>query len=228
MNKTLRPLLAAVALALGSLASQAQYYEIANQLTNLVRPALSGSARYKGYVEISGLAGIGSNRASFAGVSTSQGFQYSDWFFMGAGLGVDLALAPSDDPLKPLDPDRRPAYWEHASSTTKAMIPVFSDFRFTLGGNGGKSTAAYIDLKIGATWLIGSSYLSVGDSRLGGGAQFYFKPSVGVRVPLSDNNPRQAVSFGLTYQLITSGNNYSWSSNTLALSALGASVAFEW
>ena len=63
---------------------------------------------------------------------------------------------------------------------------------------------------------------------MGNGAQFYFKPSLGVRVPLSSKNPKQAVNFGVTYQLLTSDNNYSWYGNSVTLSSFGATIGFEW
>lgn len=83
MKHPFRLLVIALMLAAGSQASRAQYYEITNQLTNLISPALSGSFNYKGYVEASGLAGVGHNRANFIGISTTQGFRYASWFYMG-------------------------------------------------------------------------------------------------------------------------------------------------
>ncbi|MDE6396139.1 MAG: hypothetical protein K2K84_02585, partial [Muribaculaceae bacterium] len=75
-------ILAAIALTASS-SVKAQYYEIANQISNLVSPALSGAGSYRGFVELSGLAGFGTNRANFVELSTSQGFKYSNWFYMG-------------------------------------------------------------------------------------------------------------------------------------------------
>ena len=43
--------------------ASAQYYEIANQIPGLLQPMLSGSMNYKGYVEATGIAGFGNNRA---------------------------------------------------------------------------------------------------------------------------------------------------------------------
>lgn len=117
----------------GAQTAHAQYYELANQLPGLISPALSGSFNYKGYVELSSMAGFGDNRVNIVGISTSQGFQYSSWFFMGAGLGVDIAMNNSNVPTPDFD---RPPYWEHSSSTTKVMIPAFTDFRFNFGNAG--------------------------------------------------------------------------------------------
>ena len=81
MKRIYRLLLAVVLLGCSTAAS-AQYYQMANQLTNLISPALSGSFNYKGYVDFSGIAGLGTARANFFGISTVQGFKYADWFFI--------------------------------------------------------------------------------------------------------------------------------------------------
>lgn len=205
----------------------AQYYQIANQLPGLLSPALSGSMNYKGYVDISGIAGFGNNRANFIGISTSQGFQYSSWFFMGVGVGIDIAMTNKNDDDEMFPGGPYPDYYGHAFSQTKAMIPVFSDFRFNIGSP--SDVSVFIDLKVGATWLIGDSYLWLQRGRLGGGTQFYLKPSIGFRVPVSTTTPRQAINFGVTYQLITSNNNWTyWNSNSATLNGLGLTIAYEW
>lgn len=207
--------------------AQAQLYEITSQLPNLISPALSGSMRYKGFVELSGTAGIGSNRANMLGISTSQGFQYSSWFFMGVGLGVDVAMSRQSATDSTVNSDNWPSYYDHNSSSTKAMIPVFTDFRFIIGNQ--NKVGAYVDFKFGASWLIGDSYLRLQHGRLGGATQFYFKPSAGVRIPINSKNPRQAVNIGVTYQLTTANNNfYYWDASDATLSGLGMTVGFEW
>lgn len=207
--------------------ASAQYYQIANQLPGLLQPALSGSMNYKGYVDVSGIAGFGNNRANFIGISTSQGFQYSSWFFMGVGVGVDIAMTNRNDNDEMFPSEPYPDYYRHSYSQTKAMIPVFSDFRFNIGPQ--SDVSVFIDLKIGATWLIGDSYLWLQRGRLGGGTQFYLKPSLGIRIPVSTSNPRQAVNFGLTYQLITSNNNWTyWNSTSATLNGLGLTISYEW
>ncbi len=182
---------------------------------------------YKGYVEASGIAGLGNNRANFIGISTSQGFQYASWFFMGVGIGVDVAMTDQSGRNDIYPADNAPDYYRHSSSQTKVMLPVFSDFRFNIGGSDAMSM--FVDLKIGATWLIGDSYLWLQRGRLGGGTQFYLKPSIGLRIPISTSNRRQAISFGATYQLITSNNNWTyWNDNSATLNGLGLSVSYEW
>ena len=220
--------LVAATLILGTVSgARAQYYQIANQISNLVSPALSGAVNYKGYVEASGLAGFGDNHANFVGISTSQGFTYAGCFFMGAGMGLDMAIVPDYDDGDNGWDGNRPDYYDHRSSQNKAMIPVFTDFRFFSGSNG--STGFYFGVKVGATWLLGDRYLALQHGRLTGQTQFYLKPSLGLRIPASRTNPRQAVNVGVTYQLITSNSNYyRWDGDGVTLSALGLSIAFEW
>lgn len=207
----------------GSLPASGQYYEIANQLQGVLSPALSGAGSYKGFVELSGVAGFGDNRANIISLTTSQGFQYNSWFFMGAGLGLDVAMTSCENPQSGSD---MPDYWGHSNASTKLMVPLFSDFRFTFGNSGGISFFA--DIKAGAIWLMGNSYLRLQHGCLTGDAQFYLKPAIGVRIPVSDNQ-RQAVNIGVAYQLITSNNNYSyWNNRSVTLNGVGASVSFEW
>ncbi|MDE6329760.1 MAG: hypothetical protein K2L83_03500 [Muribaculaceae bacterium] len=207
--------------------AEAQYYQMANQLTNMLQPALSGSFNYKGFVDATATFGMGLNRANFIGVSTTQGFQYSSWFFMGVGMGVDMAMATGleNAPLTGVPPT---SATYHNSDTTKVMIPVFSDFRFNIG-SGMAKPSLFIDVKIGATWLIGSSYLQLANSRLTGQAQFLLRPSVGVRIPVNQKNAKQAVDIGLTYQLLTANNAWGYiNSNTTTLNSLGVTASYEW
>lgn len=206
---------------------KAQYYQIANQLSNVLSPALSGSMNYKGYVEASGLAGFGDNHANFVGISTSQGFQYASWFYMGAGLGVDLVTVNGDVMGKDDWNGSYPDYYNHSSSTTRCMIPVFTDFRFNVGPSSG--IKFFIDLKLGASWLIGSRYLTLQRGRLTGQTQFLLKPALGVRIPTSAANPKQAVNVGVVYQLITSNSNYyNRDGQSVSLNAVGVSLSYEW
>lgn len=210
-------------LVLAAPKASAQYYEIATQLPQLISPALSGSLNYKGFVELSGTAGIGNNRVNDIGISTTQGFRYASWFFMGVGAGVDVVMAQQPDGWEP-DPDH--SYMWHGSTQTKAMIPLFTDFRFNIGD--ARSLSCFIDLKVGAAWLIGNDYLRMADGFMGNGTQFYFRPAIGIRIPVSATDPDHAFNIGLTYQLITSGNNYYRYSRSLSLNNVGVAVSYEW
>ena len=203
-------------------AVSAQYYQIANQIPQLLSPALSGSLNYKGFVELTGMPGLGHNRANIIDISTTQGFQYSSWFFMGVGAGVDAVMAQQPGNWHPT-PDYD--YMYRGNTKTKVMIPLFSDFRFTFGP---ATSSFFIDLKVGAAWLIGSDYLRMADGFMSNSTQFYFRPTIGMRIPVSAQKPNQAFNVGVTYQLLTSNNNYYYYSNSLTLYNIGISVSYEW
>ncbi len=203
-------------------AVSAQYYQIANQIPQLLSPALSGSLSYKGFVELTGMPGLGHNRANIIDISTTQGFQYSSWFFMGVGAGVDAVMAQQPGNWHPT-PDYD--YMYRGNTKTKVMIPLFSDFRFTFGP---ATSSFFIDLKVGAAWLIGSDYLRMADGFMSNSTQFYFRPTIGMRIPVSAQKPNQAFNVGVTYQLLTSNNNYYYYSNSLTLNNIGISVSYEW
>lgn len=203
--------------------AKAQYYQIANQLQQLISPALSGSANYKGFVEISGLAGVGHNRANVIDFSTTQGFQYTSWFFMGVGAGVDVVMAQQPDGLIN-DPDYD--YYDRDSKKTKVMIPLFTDFRFNIGGR--EQTSFFADIKLGAAWMVGHGYLRMADAYMSNQTQFYLRPTIGVRIPARVGDTRHAFNIGFSYQLITSNNNYYRDSNSVSLNNFGVSVSYEW
>lgn len=211
--------------ALAASTASAQYYQMANQLPQLISPALSGSLNYKGFVELSGLAGLGGSRANDISLTTSQGFRYSSWFFMGVGAGIDVMMARRDRP----DINDGPTFDAVSSSTkTRAMIPLFSDFRFNIGAV--SNASFFIDIKLGAAWLLGGN-LYMDDGYLGTDTQFFLRPSAGVRLPVAAGDTRHAVNIGVTYQLLTSDNNsyygnYGYGSATL--NNLGVSVSYEW
>ncbi len=212
----------ALLIAGGASTASAQYYDMANQLMQTIRPALSGSTRYKGFVDATYVKGLGSLNADLVGVSTTQGFTYSNWFFMGAGLGVDLLFSHTDDGWG--------QGWNnsdlHSSTTTGVMIPLYSDFRFTVGNQA--SAGFFLDVRLGCSFLIGSDYLRISQGYLTNQQYFYLRPTIGVRVPLDPQRPgKQAFDLGVTYQLLTANYWYNYGGNR-ALNMLGVNVAFEW
>ncbi|MCM1377405.1 MAG: hypothetical protein NC097_06395 [Clostridium sp.] len=204
--------------------ANAQYYEIANRLPGLIQPALSGSMNYRGSIEGHFLKGVGNYNADFSGISTSQGFKYGSWFFMGLGMGVDIVTSHTEDDYGSWAPSY-PDYANHSSTKTGVMIPIFTDFRFDIGSQ--SSASFFIDLKVGASFLIGKDYLRINDGYITNQEYFYLRPSLGVRIPVNSQNTKQAVNLGVDYQLLTSNYWSSWSRN-VTLSALGAHISFEW
>lgn len=223
--------------ALGAPVARAQYWQAANQLANVISPILSGSGAYKGSIEVTGLAGFGDNKLNHVEISTSQGYQYNSWFYMGAGLGVDIVRSSYEtvdynagfDPYDPAHGLPRPGSPRYGQKRTGVMIPVFTDFRFTIPtGNAPSSPSVFIDLRLGASWLVGNSYIQTQYSWLRTNTQFYLRPAIGVRIPTSSANPKQAVNIGVAYQLLTSNNPFDWGYDTPTFSSIGATVSFEW
>lgn len=203
----------------------AQFYEIANQLPQLIKPALSGGANYKGFLEGGYSKTFGKYNADFIEVSTSQGYRYNSWFYMGVGLGVDVIFAHQDDQWGTgWNPDSN-FNTSHSSTKTAVMLPLFTDFRFNLGSS--TYTSFYIDLKTGCSFLLSDKYIEIGNGYLTNRQYFYLRPSIGIRIPTNKNNPRQAFDLGINYKLLTSNYWNSWS-RSVTLNSLGVSVGFEW
>lgn len=213
------------ALSAAAIPAKAQYYEIANQLPQLIRPALSGSFNYKGFVEGSYLAGVGGRRASTIDISTTQGFQYASWFFMGVGAGVDIMTTSTSDNWG--DGWTSNGWQRHSDTKTGVLIPLYTDFRFNIGSGAGNSVSVYIDARIGAAFLLGNDYLRIGDGYITRNECFYLRPSIGVRIPVSSSNPKQAFNIGASYQLLTQNYWYGYNSD-IALSSVGATISYEW
>ena len=210
-------------ITISSLPANAQYYEIANRIPSLIQPALSGSMRYKGFIEGGYAKSLGNYDADFLEFSTSQGFQYTSWFYMGIGIGVDVLFSHKNDNWGAgwEDPD----YGAGKNTTTAAMLPLFTDFRFNLGNGGGASF--FIDLKLGCSFLLSNKYISIGNGYLTNQEYFYLRPSIGIRIPTNTKNPKQAFDLGISYKLLTSNYWNSWNKD-ITLNSLGVTAAFEW
>lgn len=227
MKKHISLILAALSISALSFTANAQAYQIANQIPQMLAPALSGSLNYRGFVEASYSKGVGSYNADFVDVSTSQGFQYASWFYMGVGLGIDGMFTHPDNNWgngwngNPNYND----YINHDSATSCVMIPIFTDFRFNFGSKA--TTSFFADVKLGCAFLTGSNYIRINNGYLTNSQYLYFKPTIGVRIPIAKNNPKQAVNVGINYQLLTS-NYWYGPSQSATINSLGASVGFEW
>lgn len=205
----------------------AQYYEIVNQLPSLISPALSGSGSYKGSIEAGWSKTLGSRDADFLEFSTSQGYQYNSWFYMGVGIGVDVLFAHQNDGWgQGWYPGMGSGFdYNHSSTKTAAMVPVFTDFRVNLGAR--NKASFFIDLKVGCSFLMGKDYIEIGDGYLTNQEYLYLRPSLGVRIPTNSKNAKQAIDVGVTYKLLTS-NYWNYWSRSITLNSLGVSVAYEW
>lgn len=221
-NKIFLTLILAVAT---TFPASAQYSDIINGITNTIAPALSGAGSYKGFVDLEYTQGFGRYRTNFMTVSTSQGYKFTDWFYMGAGVGVDILWSTVNKGWGEDWSAHNPDWYSHEHTSSAVMIPVFSDFRFMLGAP--TSTSFFINLRVGAAFLCTDSYIQIRDGYLTDQRYFYMQPSVGLRVPINQTNPKQAIDIGLHYRLMTSDYWANWQYNA-TINGLGVNVAYEW
>ncbi len=209
----------AIFLMASAQAASAQYYQLVNQATDMIGTAIRGGANYRGFFDVSYVRGIGNKKANFLEFSTSQGLKYGNIFFMGVGAGVDVMHTEiNNNPYAPSD---------HSNTQNAVMIPLFTDFRLNLGAP--NSVSFFLDAKVGGGFFISNDYILVGDGYINSSSSFYFKPSIGLRIPVSKINPKLAVNVGGTYQLITNSYWYNpGQNNSITLSSLGLNVGFEW
>lgn len=228
MKRSLPLLLLTLAGASVATEAQAQYYEMANQLVGMVKPALTGGFNYRGFIDAGFTGGIGRNGCNSLEISTTQGLKYADWFFMGLGAGANVIFAGQDNDIHVTGSSWgngfRPDYRQR---DTGVIIPLYSDFRFNIGGE--QYCSFFIDLKVGAAFLVGKNYLVTPDGVLDNSEGFYFRPTVGVRIPVDSKDTRKAINIGATYQLITNNYwNYGGYYNNTTINSIGASIGFEW
>lgn len=203
----------------------AQVYEAISTIRSVISPALSGSGRYKGYVEGGYSHTIGKYNGDFIELSTTQGYQYNNWFFMGAGLGVDLLLSHPGSHWN--EGMNTPPPGQRGYSKTAPMLPLFADFRFLIANGNSSNISFFLDLKIGCSFLLTNKMIAIGDGFLTNREYFFLDPSIGLRLPCNKNNPRQAVDVGVKYKLLTSDYWYNYNNN-ITLQSIGAFIAFEW
>lgn len=207
------------------LPASAQYSDVVNGITNVIMPAISGAKSYKGFVEADYTQGIGNYRTNFATISTTQGYQMTNWFYMGAGIGVDLLWSNVNDDWGN-GWSRQSHDWNDQSYTSTAvMVPIFTDFRFRFGA--WNAASFFIDLKIGAAFLCINDYVKIRNGYLTNTNYFYFQPAIGVRVPVNPNNAKQAINIGIHYRLLTS-DYWSGYQSSVVLNGLGLGVSYEW
>lgn len=216
---------AAIAALLTALPAHAQYSDIVNGITNALMPALSGSSSYKGFVEGNYSQGFGKYRTNFATISTSQGYQFNNWFFMGAGIGVDVLWSTVEQGWGDQWIDASPSWKDNSYTSSAVMIPVFTDFRFSIGNR--SQTSLFIDLKVGASFLCTNSYVKIRQGYLTNTTYFYLQPAIGLRVPVNRQNEKQAVNVGIHYRLLTS-DYWSGYQADICLNSIGLNVSFEW
>lgn len=213
-----------VGIAALTFSANAQIYSAINTLQSVISPALSGSGRYKGFVEAGYSHTLSHYNGEFLEVSTSQGYQYNNWFFMGAGLGVDVLFSHPGENWNPSNMTTLPP-GKRGYAKTAAMLPLFADFRFLIGNS--SNIGFFLDLKVGASFLLSNKMIAIGDGFLTNKEYFFLDPSIGLRVPCNKKNPKQAINLGVKYKLLTSDYWFNYSNN-ITLQSIGAYLAFEW
>lgn len=218
------PVIAALTLA-GMIPARAQIGDIVNGLTNVALPAIQQGPGYKGYVESDFTLGVGNYRSNFLTLATSQGYKFNDWFYMGAGIGVDFLWSTVNSGWGDGWADQNPDWYAHEHTKTAVMIPVFSDFRFILGAQ--TDVGFFINLRLGAAFLCSDSYVQIRDGYLTNRNYFYFQPAFGLRIPVNSTNPRQAIDIGIHYRLMTSDYWSTWQHDA-TINGLGLNITYEW
>lgn len=208
-----------------SLPAAAQYSDIVNGISNVIRPALVGGSSYKGYVEADYTQGFGKYRTNFLTVATSQGYKFTDWFYWGAGIGVDVLWSTVNTGWGDDWAASNHDWYAHEKTSSAVMIPVFTDFRFIIGSQ--YSTSFFVNLRVGASFLCSDSYVQIRNGYLTNKNYFYLQPAIGMRIPVNNENPRQAIDVGLHYRLLTSDYWSQWQYNA-AINGFGVNIAFEW
>ena len=207
--------LAVAAIFLTSNYANAQFYEIANQIPQLIKPALSGNFNYKGYAEVSYLKGMGSDRVDFVDISTTQGFKFASWFYMGIGAGVDIMM-----------PSYEKRFHNNDYNDAGIMVPLYTDFRFFIGNT--SNISLNIDLRLGAAFNFTDDF-PVTNGYLSEEECFYLRPSLGIRIPVNKNKPKLAFNVGVSYQLLVADMwGFTGYDNNKAFNNLGATIGFEW
>lgn len=209
----------------GILSASAQIGDVVNGLTSVMLPAIQRGSGYKGYVEADYTCGVGNYRANFLTLSTSQGYQLTNWFYIGAGIGVDMLWSKINSGWGNDWIDNNPHWYEHEKTNFAVLIPVFTDFRFIMGNQ--TDIGFYIELKCGAEFLCSNNYVKIRDGYLTNQNYFYFQPSVGFRIPTCKTRPRQAMDIGVHYRLMTSDYWSNWQRNA-SLNGFGINVSYEW
>lgn len=205
--------------------ANAQWGQIVNRLPSLISPAVSGNGSYRGFIDAGYTKTFGHYDADFIEISTTQGYQYNSWFFMGVGLGADIIFAHQDNNWGTDWTASNSFDFYHSSRKNAVMIPLYSDFRFKFGGS--EFASFFADLRAGCSFLMSDDYIPIGSGYLTSRQYFYLRPTIGMRIPLNSKNPKLATYIGITYKLLTSNYWSSWNRN-ITLNSIGASVGFEW
>lgn len=182
---------------------------------------------YKGFIEVGYGAGLGSFRAHQVDILTTHGVSFDDWF-IGVGTGVNL-LFPNNNNLKSNSNWTSSSNRQYVNYQDNAVfIPLYVDFKYNFGDS---RITPFIDLKVGATFLVSENGVYINDGWMENRSSLYLSPTIGFRVPIAGS---AAFNFGVTYNLISQeyySFNY-WDGPTyvdgISLNSLGCRLSLEW
>ena len=187
---------------------------------------IKDSGFYQGYVEAGYSHSMAGYNADMVSLQTSQGYRFNPWFYLGAGTGIDI-LAAHKSKTWGQGWENAPGFnVNHPATGTAVLLPLFGDFKFLIG-NEHSNYSFFLDLKVGCSFLLSNKYISIKDGFLTDKNYFYLDPSIGLRIPVNANNPKQAVNVSVNYKLLTS-SYWNYVSNNITLQFLGASISYEW
>ena len=190
---------------------------------------------YKGFIEVGCAAGVGTYKANQLDVLTTHGVAFDNGF-VGVGTGVNVLFPKENSSEMKWNMGNfgggsgyGPNYSDKTFSTGNAVfIPIYLDLKYNFGI---VQVAPFIDLKLGATFLVSDGAVCINNGWLDNRTSIYFSPTIGVRVPIGNV---AAVTFGVTYNLISQKYYYYdyWDgpvcSDGISLHSLGARISIEW
>ncbi|MCM1369344.1 MAG: hypothetical protein NC204_03120 [Candidatus Amulumruptor caecigallinarius] len=226
MKQSLRHILLLISVIAGGITgASAQIADVVNGLTNVAIPAMRRGSGYKGYIEADFTEGFGRYRSNFVTLATSQGYMVNKWLYVGAGIGVDFLWSTVDTGWGSDWSASNPEWYAHEHTSTAVMIPVFTDFRFIIGGI--SNTSLYFNLRLGMAFLCTDSYVQIRDGYLTNRSYFYTQPAIGVRIPVSNDTPKKAIDIGIHYRLMASDYWANWQHNA-TINGIGVNIVYEW
>ena len=181
---------------------------------------------YKGFVDAGYTFGVTKYHASMLSFATSQGYQFNEWFYLGPGLGLDFLFSRKSKTWGQGWDDAPGFNVNHPSSKSVVMLPVFADFRFLIA-NGSNNCSFFLDMRVGASFLLSDKYIAIKDGFITDKTFFYLNPAIGISIPVSSEYTKRAIDISLTKKLLTSSYWYR-QNNNITLQLLGLNVAYEW
>ena len=200
--------------------------ELSTEIYEDVAPDVNLNGHYQGYVDAGFEFGVTKYRADILSIATSQGYRFNPWFYMGAGTGLDFLFSHKSSTWGQGWENAPGFNVNHPSTKTAVMLPLFGDFRFLIG-NPGKRCSFFLDLRVGASFLLSNKYIAIKDGFITDKTFFYLDPSVGINIPVCQAHPERAIDIAINYRLLTS-SYWNRRANNITLQLVGINIGYEW